>query len=329
MNRRDVIALTGGAAALFAVPQWGRAQQSDTRVVGLLHSSAPNYFEPYTKAVHNGLQEAGFIEGQNLRFEYRYAGGDYQRLPELVADLLTLRIDVLLAAGGSDPAKAAMAATKTVPIVFVSAADPVRNGLVTVLNRPSGNVTGVSLLASALDGKLLDIVRQVVPHAARIAALINPNYPDAKAQADEFRAAAAQLGIEPVVLFAGTDTDIAAGFAGVADKHIGAIVLANDPYFGSRQDQLVALAARHAVPVMYWRREFAVAGGLISYGPVFADGYRQAGVYLGRILKGEKPGDLPVQQPVKFELVINLKTAKASGLDIPPTLLALADEVIE
>ena len=326
MNRRHLIAALGGAAAW---PFGARAQQPAMPLIGALHSASPAFFEPWGVAFRAGLKETGFIEHQNVAIEYRFGEGHYERLPAIVADLLARKIDVLLAAGGTDPAKAAMAATTTTPIVFVSAADPVRNGLVPSLNRPGGNVTGVSLLVSALVGKQLDLLHGLVPQASVVATLVNPTYPDAKAQSAEFQAAATQLGLRPIILSAATDTDIDAVFATLKLQGIDAIVLANDPFFGGRRDQLVGLAARYAVPMMSWQKEFAVAGGLVSYGPVFTDGYRQAGIYVGRILKGAKPADLPVVQPTKFELVVNLKAAKALGLAVPQTLQVAADEVIE
>jgi putative ABC transport system substrate-binding protein len=275
------------------------------------------------------LREAGYIEGQNVTIESRWAEGHYERLPALVADLLGRNVSVIFAAGGTEPANAAKAATSTTPIVFESAADPVRTGLVESLNRPGANVTGVSLLASSLDGKKLDLLRELVPQASVFATLLNPNYPDAKIQGDQFQAAATQLDVRPIILSATTDAEIEGAFATLQRERVGAIVLANDPFFGAKRGLLIGLAKRYSVPMMYWQREFATSGGLISYGPSFADGYRQAGVYVGRVLKGEKPADLPVIQPTKFEMVVNLRTAKALGLDVPPSLLALADEVIE
>ena len=224
---------------------------------------------------------------------------------------------------------AAKAASTKIPIVFNSAADPVRTGLVASISRPGGNITGISLLASALDAKKLGFLRELVPHTPMIGALVNPNYAEAKFQSAEFQAAASRLDVASIVLSGGAETDINTAFATMVQQHAGALVVGTDPFFTARRDQLVELAARYSIPVMYFQREFVAAGGLISYGPNYADGYRQAGVYVGRILKGEKPADLPVMQPTKFELVINLKTAKALGLQIPDKLLALADEVIE
>src|SRR6516164_792843 len=327
MRRRQFISLLGGAAAAW--PLVARAQQQALPSIGFIHSASPDYFAPFSKDFDAGLKEAGYIEGQNVTIESRWAEGHYERLPALVADLLGRNVSVIFAAGGTDPAKAAKAATSTTPIVFVSAADPVRTGLVESLNRPGANVTGVSLLASSLDGKKLDLLRELVPKASVFATLLNPNYPDAKIQGDQFQAAATQLGVRPIILSATSDADIEGAFATVKQQHVDAIVLANDPFFGGKRGLLVGLAKRYSVPMMYWQREFAISGGLISYGPSFADGYRQAGVYVGRVLKGEKPADLPIVQPTKFEMIVNLKTAKALGITVPATLLATADEVIE
>jgi putative ABC transport system substrate-binding protein len=250
-------------------------------------------------------------------------------LPSLVADLIDRHVAVIFAAGGTDPARAAKAVTTTLPIVFVSAADPVMTGLVASLGRPGGNVTGVSLLASALDAKKLGLLRELVPNTSTIGVLINPGYPEAKSQSEEFEAAAHRLGVRPVVVFAGTHGDIDAAFAILRRERAGALVVATDPFFGAWRDQLVALAGRHSMPAIYYQREFVGAGGLLSYGPHYGDGYRQGGVYVGRVLAGEKPAELPVMQPTKFELGINMRTANALGIAVPPMLLALADEVIE
>lgn len=327
IGRRELITALGGTA--IAWPLAARAQQPAMPIVGALHSASRSFFAPWGEAFRAGLKEIGYVDHENVTIEYRFAEGHYDRLPALVADLLSRKIDVLLAAGGTDPAKAAMAATTTIPIVFVSAADPVRNGLVASLNRPGGNVTGVSLIVSALVGKQLDLLHTLVPNTSVVAILINPGYPDAKAQSEEFQAAATQLGLRSIILSAATGADIDAAFGTLTQQHIDAIVLANDPFFGAKRDQIVALAAHYAVPMMSWQKEFATAGELISYGPVFVDGYRQAGVYVGKILKGEKPADLPVVQPTKFDLVINLKTAKSLGITVSQSLLVAADEVIE
>ena len=264
-----------------------------------------------------------------MTIEYRWAEGHYDQLPALAADLVNRQVAVIFAGGGTDPAKAAKSATTKIPIVFHSAADPVRTGLVASLSRPGGNVTGVSLLASSLDAKKLGLLRELVPQASVIGGLINPNYPDAKYQLKQFQAAASHIGVQAIVLSAGTEVEIDTAFATLDQQHVGALVVGTDPLFGDRRDQLVALAARHSMPAIYFQKEFVNAGGLMSYGPHYANGYREGGLYVGRVLKGEKPANMPVVQPTKFELVINLKTAKALGLTIPPGVLAIADEVIE
>jgi len=327
LRRRDF--MTAFAVAATAWPLAAHAQQPAMPAIGYLQSASPNYYAQFTGAVSQGLKEVGYIEGQNAVIERRSAEGHYDRLAALAADLVGRQVAVILAAGGSDPAKAAKAATSDIPIVFVSAADPVRTGLVASLNRPGRNVTGVSLLASTLDAKKLGLLRELAPKASTIGVLINPNYPSANSQWDEAQKAAGRLGLRPIMLSASTDGEIESAFASAAKQGVDALLVATDPFLLSRREQLVALAARYAVPAIYAQREVVTAGGLISYGPHFWDGYRQAGAYVGRILKGEKPADLPVLQPTKFELVINLKTAKALGLEVPDRLLALADEVIE
>ena len=326
IRRREFVTMLGGAAAW---PLAVRAQQQATvPVIGFINSASPSYFAT-AGAFRDGLKEAGYVEGQNVAIEYRWAEGHYDRLPELARDLVDRQVAVIFAGGGTDPAKAAQAATTKIPIVFVSAADPVRTGLVASLSRPGANITGVSLLASVLDAKKLGLFHELVPQASVIGALINPNYPEANLQLEEFQAAASRLGVRSVVLPAGSQTDINTVFGTLVQQHVDALVISTDPLFAALRDQLVALAARHSIPVMYFQSEFVTAGGLISYGPHFADGYRQGGVYVGRVLKGEKPADLPVMQPTRFQLVINLQTAKALGLSVPPSLFAIADEVIE
>jgi putative ABC transport system substrate-binding protein len=327
MRRRDFIKVIAGSAA--ALPLAARAQQTAMPVIGYLQSASPSYFAQFSDAVRQGLNEIGYVEGQNVAIERRSAEGDYDRLAALAACLVDRQVAVILATGGSDPAKAAKAATSNIPIVFVSAADPVRTGLVASLNRPGGNVTGVSLLASALDAKKLGLLRELAPKASTIGVLINPDYPSANSQREETQQAAARLGLRLLMLSARADGEIDFAFASAAKQGADALLVATDPFLLSRRERLVALAARYAVPAIYAQREVVTAGSLISYGPRFWDGYRQAGAYVGRVLKGEKPADLPVLQPTKFELVINLKTAKALGLEVPDRLLALADEVIE
>ena len=325
MKRREFVRLLGGTAALW--PLAARAQLA-MPTVGFLHGASPSYLGQFFDALRKGLGEAGYVEGQNLATEYRWAEGHYERLPALAADLVNRQVAVILAMGGTEPARAAKAATSTIPIVFISAADPVKTGLVASLNRPGGNVTGVSLIAAALDEKKLGLLHEMVK-ASVIAGLVNPNYPGAKTQADEVQNAAARLGLKAIALTAATDEEIDAAFAGAVRQAAGAMLVSSDPFFNSRSGRFVAAAARHSMPVIYPQREFVREGGLISYGPDFSDGYRNAGVYVGKILKGAKPAELPVMQPTKFELVINLKTAKTLGVTVPATLLATADEVIE
>jgi putative ABC transport system substrate-binding protein len=327
MKRREFMALLGGAGA--GVPFAARAQQAAMPVIGFLHGASPTYLGQFVDALRQGLAEAGYVEGQNLAIEYRWAEGHYDRLPALAADLVNRQVAVILAMGGTDPARAAKAATSTIPIVFVSAADPVRTGLVASLNRPGGNVTGVSLIAAALDEKKMGLLHELAPKASFIAGLVNPNYPGAKAQTAEVQESANHLGVKAIVLTATTDDEIDAAFASAARQGAGAILVSSDPFFNSRSGRFVEQALRHSMPVIYPQSEYVRGGGLISYGPDFSDGYRNGGVYVGKILKGATPAELPVMQPTKFELVINLKTAKALGLAVPPTILATADEVIE
>jgi putative ABC transport system substrate-binding protein len=327
MKRRKFFTLLGGAAA--GVTFAARAQPAAMPVIGFLHGASPTYLGQFVEALRKGLAEAGYVEGQNLAIEYRWAEGHYDRLPALAADLVERQVAAILAMGGTDPARAAKAATSTIPIVFVSAADPVRTGLVASLNRPGGNVTGVSLIAAALDEKKMGLLHELAPKASFIAGLVNPNYPGAKAQTAEVQESANHLGVKAIVLTAATDDEIDAAFASAAQQGAGAILVSSDPFFNSRSGRFVEQAARRSMPVIYPQSEYVHGGGLISYGPDFSDGYRNGGVYVGKILKGAKPAELPVMQPTKFELVINLKTAKTLGLNVPPTLLATADEVIE
>jgi putative ABC transport system substrate-binding protein len=328
--RRYLIALTGLAAAMSALPSFGAlAQQPGQLTIGLLHSTSQGYFSNFLSSVRNGMSESGLVDAQNVPIEYRWAEGHPDRLPALAADLVQRRVTVIFAVGGTAPAHAAKAATSTIPIVFISASDPIKAGLVSSLNRPGGNVTGVSLIGSELEAKRLALLHQLLPAAATISVLINPTYPDADRERRELLQAADTLKQRIEFTSASTADEIDAAFATMAQQHAGAVLVAQDIFFNTRFAQIVALAARYRLPAIYNQREYAAGGGLLSYGTHFADGYRQAGVYIGKILKGEKPADLPVQQPTRFEMVINLKTAKALGLDIPPTLLALADEVIE
>jgi putative ABC transport system substrate-binding protein len=326
VKRREFMTLLGGAAV--SVP-FAAGAQAPIPVVGFMHGASPSYLGQFVEALRKGLAEQGFVEGQNLAIEYRWAEGHYERLPALAADLVERKVAAILAMGGTDPARAAKAATSTIPIIFVSAADPVKTGLVASLNRPGGNVTGVSLIAAALDEKKLGLLHELVPKTSVIAGLVNPNYPGAKTQADDIQEAARHLGISAIALTAGTDDEIDAAFAEAPRQGAGAMLVSSDPFFNSRAGRFVAAAARHSIPVIYPQREYVRGGGMLSYGPDFSDGYRNSGVYVGKILKGAKPAELPVMQPTKFELVINLKTAKVLGITVPPTLLATADEVIE
>ena len=297
-------------------------------VMGYLNSRSRDTDTPFLAAFHRGLNETGYVEGQNVAIEYRWADGQYDRLPVLATDLVRRRVTVM-AATSTPAALAAKAATSAIPIVFTTAADPIAVGLVDSLSRPSGNVTGVNSYLSDLGAKRLELLRQLVPTAALIGMLVNPNYPDAESQAKDVKEAARTLGQQVHVVNADSEGDLNRAFATFIELKADALLVSLDSFFLSRREQLVALAARHKIPVMYFARDFVLAGGLMNYGSDLADSYRQAGVYTGRILKGAKPVDLPVLQPTKFELSINTTTAKSLGLSIPDRLLALADEVIE
>ena len=326
MRRREFIAALGGAAV--SVPFAARAQQEPV-VIGFLHSGSADDQTSIAAATRQGLQEAGYIEGQNLRVEYRWAEGQYDRLPGQALELVASRVALIIAAGGTDPARAAKAATSTIPIIFVSAADPVRAGIVASLSRPEGNVTGINMVGAALEAKRLELLHEVVPQASTIGVLINPRYPAAKIQTQEVQDAMARLGLRLVLQNASNEQEVDAAFAAFVAQKAGAVLACNDPFFGSNREKLAALALRHKLPAMSFRREFADVGGLLSYGAVFEEGYRQAGLYAAKILKGAKTTDLPVMQPTRFEMVVNLKTAKALGLAISESLLLRADAVIE
>jgi putative ABC transport system substrate-binding protein len=328
MRRRELMLLLGG---LMTAARTLRAQQKAMPVIGFLSSAGEpesGSAAPNAAAFRQGLGETGYVEGQNVAIEYRGAEGRYDRLPTLAADLVGHQVDVI-AVFSPAAALAAKGTTSTIPIVFLSAGDPVEQGLVASLARPGGNITGVSVLSVELIAKQLELLSELVPQARVIALLVNPNSPAAEPMIRDVQEAARTKGVQLDILKAGTEGEIDAAFASLLQLQAGALVVGDDPFFGSRLEQLVALASRHAVPAIYWRREFAAAGGLISYGPSLTDSYRLAGIYAGRVLKGEKPADLPVQQPTKFELVVNLKTSKALALTVPQSILAQAGEVIE
>jgi putative ABC transport system substrate-binding protein len=326
MRRRDFISAVGSAAITW--PLAARAQQPAMPVIGFLHSnsSVATTTQGTLAAFQRGLSEAGYVEGRNVAIEYRWAAGRYDLLPALAADLVGRKVDLILA-GGPPAARVAKNATSTIPIVFSVGTDPVADGLVASLARPGGNLTGVTLLATDTTAKRLELLSELVPKARAIALLVNPN--SGTSWLDDVQKAADAKGMQFHVLKAATESEIDTAFATIVQLHADALVVGDDPFFVAQDQQLVALAARHALPAAYQFRVFAADGGLISYGVSLTDAYREAGIYAGRILKGAKPADLPVQAPTKFELVINLKTAKALGLDVPPTLLAGADELIE
>ena len=327
MNRREFISLLGGAAAAW--PLAARAQQPAMPVVGLLHSASPGPFARAVDAFRQGLNQTGYVEGRNVAVEYRWAEGQYERLPGLAADLVRLQVSVIVAIATNGPARAAKAATTSIPIVFVTGGDPVSGGIVASLNRPTGNITGLTWVATALVPKQLELLRGSTGNPVLIGALVNPSHSDHDVQLRELREGGAALGKNIYIVQAATAPDIDTAFVSLVQKGADALIVANDPFFISCRDQIVALAARYRIPAMYFTREFTEAGGLMSYGASLIDAARQGGIYAGKILHGAKPADLPVMQSVKFEFVVNLKTTKALGLEIPPMMLALADEVIE
>jgi putative ABC transport system substrate-binding protein len=324
-RRKFLATLLGGAAAW---PLAVRAQQAALPVIGYLNFGSPESDTARVTGLRRGLNQTGYVEGRNLVIEYRWAGNQADRLPELAADLVQLRVAAIVAAG-LPPALAAKAATTNIPIVFVVGADPVQLGLVASLNRPGGNLTGFNVFDGELGAKALALLHELVPSTATIGFLENPNNPKFELTTRDVLAAAAAIGLNVQILEAGTDREIDAAFASLVQARTGALLVGGDPFFNNRIERLIELAARHAIPTMYLFSEFVVAGGLISYGTSLREIYRQAGLYTGRILKGEKPADLPVQQVTKLELIINLKTTKTLGLQVPDRLLALADEVIE
>jgi ABC-type uncharacterized transport system substrate-binding protein len=327
VKRREFITLLGGAAAPW--PLVARAQQPAMPVVGFLGTASAGPFAHLVAGLRRGLQETGFIEGRNVAIEYRWAEGQYDRVPALAADLVRREVAVIVTVGGEPSVAAAKAATATIPIVFNTGTDPVKLGLVASLARPGGNLTGVNIFTTELTEKRLGLLRDLVPAAPTIAVLLNPNFPAAAANVREAEAAARAIGKQVVIFNASSDAEIETAFANIVQAQCRALLVGADPFFNSRRGLIVALAARHAIPAIYEWREFVEVGGLISYGTSLVEAYRQQGIYAGRILKGEKPADLPVVQLSKFELVINLNTGKALGLVIPPSVLALANEVIE
>jgi putative ABC transport system substrate-binding protein len=326
VRRREFITLLGGAAAWSLA---ARAQQQGAMVVGFLSSRSPDESAHLVAAFRQGLGEMGWIENQNVTIEFRWAEGRYDRLPALAKELVGRQVAVIAAPGGTVTAKAASAATRTIPIVFVIGGDPVRHGLVSSLNRPEGNITGINQFTSEMVAKRLELLRELMPKASLFTFLVNPNNPNTPSDLADIQDAARTLGLRHDVLSADTDEGLETAFSSLGQPGDRALLVNADPFFDSRRDRIVTLAAGRAIPAIYPWRDFAAAGGLLSYASNIADNYRQAGVYAGRILRGEKPLDLPVLQPTKFELVINLKTAKALGLNVPPTLVAIADEVIE
>jgi putative tryptophan/tyrosine transport system substrate-binding protein len=326
MKRRKVITLLGGAAAW---PLAARAQQPVMPVVGFLGTGSAQSDAFRIAVVRQGLIDAGYVEERNVAFEYRWAEDRYERLPALAAELVRRKVAVIVAIGGSTSAVAAKSATATVPIVFEMGGDPIKLGLVANLNRPGGNITGVSFLVGTLIAKQFEVLHEAVPKAELIGFLVNQTIADAENQTKNARAAAEMLAQELLVVRASTDSELNAAFVALVQQRASALVVGADPFFISRRDKLVELAARQKVPAIYFLREFASVGGLMSYGTTITEALRLAGLYAGRILKGEKPGDLPIQQSTKVELVINLKTAKALGLTVPPQIVARADEVIE
>jgi putative ABC transport system substrate-binding protein len=326
MRRRELITLLGGAAAAW--PLAARAQQPAMPVIGFLSTRSPQDAAHLVTAFHRGLYENGFVDGQNLTIDFRWADGQYDRLPALAAELVRRSVKVIVATGGDPAALAAKAASSTIPIVFVTG-DPVKAGLVASYSRPGGNATGINLLTTTIEPKRVGILHDLMPQASTIAVVVDPRFPTAGMQSRDIEEAAHAIGIQTEVFHASTDNEINAAFQSIAQRRLPALLVAGAPFFDTRRGNLIALAAQHKLPTMYQFREYAVDGGLMSYGVSITDAYRQVGAYVGRILKGAKPTDLPVLQPTKFEFVINLKTARAIGVNISGDLLSLADEVIE
>jgi putative ABC transport system substrate-binding protein len=326
VRRREFVLAFAGAAAW---PREACAQQAAMPVIGFLGSPSAAEWGPFVSAFQRGLKETGYVEGENVAVEYRWADGQYDRLPTLAADLVRRQVAVIFAAGSAAPAIAAKGVTAAIPIVFAHGVDPVQFGLVASLNRPGGNVTGINFLAAGLGEKALGLMHELIPHVTVGGMFVNPNNPNAQSLTRTAQEAARSLGVQVHILNAVTVAEIDTTFASLREQRIGMLASGADPFFLGRREQFVALAARHAVPAIYFAREFVAAGGLMSYGTSISDAYRRGGIYTGKILKGAKPADLPVEQSTRFEFVINLKTAKALGVNIPDKLLALADEVIE
>jgi putative tryptophan/tyrosine transport system substrate-binding protein len=327
LKRREFIGLLAGAASAW--PLIARAQQREMPVIGFLHSGTAAPFATQLAAFQYGLKEGGYIVDQNVAIEYRWAEGEFDRLPELAADLVRRKVNVIAAVGGPPSNLAAKNATTTIPVVFNTGADPVKMGLVTNVRQPGGNVTGITFFAEELGTKALSLLRDLVPGARTFGVMFNPGNPETPRRSAEAVAAARAIGLTMEVAYAATPPDIDKAFKLLVERRVGALLLGADAFYGGRIQQFVSLAARHKMPTMYYRREFAEAGGLASYGASVTDAYRQAGAYVARILKGEKPGELPVMQAAKFEFVLNLKTARVLGIDVPMAFSAAADEIIE
>ncbi len=327
MRRREFITLLGGTAIGWPLP--ARAQQPTMPVIGFLNSALAVKWSPFVAAFRQGLSETGYVEGQNVGIEFRWAEGHYDRLPGLAADLVCAGVAVIVATGGATSALAAKQTTTTIPIVFSTGGDPIKEGLVASINRPGGNITGVNLLTTGLEAKRLEILHAVVPNASIIGALINPNNANAEVQSAMVQDAGRTMGQKVLILHASSERDFEAVLATMVQSRIDALIVGSDPFFNSQRDKLIDLTARYRIPAIYEWHEFVQAGGLMSYGSNLADGYHQVGIYAGRVLKGEKPGDLPIVQSTKVQFAINLKTANALGVTVPLPLLGRADEVIE